>query len=121
MLRIPYALNIFILAPVLISLLGSSSPMTVVFDGKIAESEGLRLLVAAWWSAILLCSALGLIWPDRFVAILVLQVIYKSLYLAIFLLPALLLTGSGSIPWGLTNCFIAIVVIWPFFIWSAWR
>jgi hypothetical protein len=122
MLRIPYALNILILTPVLLTLLGNSiSPTAVIFDGKVAESEGLRLLVGALWSAILLCSVLGLIWPDRFVAVLVLQVIYKGLYLGLFLLPLLLRGGSSAIPWGVTNSFIAIVVVWPFFIWSAWR
>jgi hypothetical protein len=121
MLRIPYVLNILILLPVLISLFGSSTSTSPVFDGKVADSEGLRLLVAALWSAILVCSVLGLVWPDRFVAILVLQVIYKALYLGVFVLPLLLQAGAIGIPWGLTNSFIAIVVVWPFFIWSAWR
>jgi hypothetical protein len=120
-LRIPYALNILILAPVLVSLLGASnSPDVAVFEFKVVESPGLRVLVAALWSAILLCSAAGLVWPERFVAILVLQVVYKALYLGIFVAPLLLRGGVASVPIGLSLCFLAIVLVWPVFILAAW-
>ena len=52
------------------------------------------------------------------VGILILQVIYKALFLTIFILPLWRSEGIGAIPTGLTLCFAAIVAVWPVFLWK---
>lgn len=109
-----YAANILILLPVLYSMFtdGSGKPIRA-FQGRVENSEGLRLLVACLWSSILLLSCLGLIYPERFVAVLMLQVVYKSLYLLLYIMPKLRREGAETIPGGLTASFVLIVVVYP--------
>lgn len=113
-LRAAYAANILILAPVLSGLLlARNGPMVPALGGVIAESEGLRLLVASLWGAILLLSVGGLVHPGLFWQVLVLQVIYKTAWLLIYVLPIWRAQGVSAVPWGPTLCFAAIVAIWP--------
>jgi hypothetical protein len=122
LLRAAYGLNILILVPVVGSLLLSAGgPTVAVFEGKVPESAGLRLLVASLWAAILACSVFGLIAPRAFVGILLLQVIYKSLYLGIFVLPQIRSQGWDAVPWGVSLSFLFIIGLWPGLIWAAWK
>ena len=121
LLRAAYGLNILILLPVVGSMLVGANGVTVqAFEHKVGESPGLRLLVASLWAAILLCSAAGLFQPRAFVGVLVLQVIYKSLYLGLFVLPLVRAQGWSAAPQGVTLSFIVIVALWPALIWAAW-
>lgn len=121
MLRIPFVINILILAPVCWSMFfadnGRAQP---AFEGKAPESRPLRLLVASFWSAILVLSLAALAEPSAFVPVLVLQVVYKALWLAVFALPEARRAGRDALPMGVTVSFAAIVLVWPFFIAAAW-
>ncbi|HIN66334.1 MAG TPA: hypothetical protein EYM95_16985, partial [Candidatus Obscuribacterales bacterium] len=55
-LKAAYALNVLILAPVLVSMYSDVNAPIRALQGTIENSEGLRLLVASLWSAILLLS-----------------------------------------------------------------
>ena len=122
LLRAAYGLNILILAPVVGSLLlMAGGPTVAVFEGKVPESAGLRLLVASLWTAILVCSAFGLIAPRAFVGVLLLQVIYKSLYLGLFVVPQVRAQGWDAVPWGVSLSFLLIIVLWPALIFAAWK
>ncbi|MCA9803038.1 MAG: hypothetical protein KC777_13800 [Cyanobacteria bacterium HKST-UBA02] len=119
LLRTAYTTNIVILTPVLISLFSHAGdgPLSV-FEGKVGNQDGLRLLVGSLWAAILLCSLGGLYTPEFFIPILILQVIYKSLYLILFILPRARAQGPESIPLGITVSFIAIVIAYPIIFYS---
>lgn len=120
MLRLAYAANIVILIPVLTSLFKHEGDGTLsVFEHKVGNQDGLRLLLGSLWAAILLCSLGGLYAPWFFIPILILQVIYKSLYLILFVLPRARAAGPGSIPVGITVSFVAIVITYPIIIYSA--
>jgi len=67
----------------------------------------------------LVCSALGLRWPTSFAWLLVFQVIYKSIWLATYVLPRLKAKRRTEIPTGITLAFVCIVLTWPWFI--PWR
>jgi hypothetical protein len=110
-LLVAYAANITILVPVCFAMLRGTE---AVFEGTVAPSDGLRLLVFSLWAAILLASVLGLVWPAVFWPVLLLQVIYKSLYLAIFVAPRVV--AGLPVPRGVTATFAAIVALWPFLI-----
>jgi len=111
-LRWAYAANILILVPVCYGLIAGSG-VAGVFEGKVAESAGLRLLVASLYVAILVASVAGLKWPAFFAPILIAQIIYKTLWLAMFVAPLVLAGRSGDVPWGISSSFIGIVLIYP--------
>lgn len=120
-LRLAYLFNIVVLFPVLWSLYrhAGAGPLAA-FQGKVANVDGLRLLVAALWLAVLLCSAAGLAWPAPFAALLVFQVVYKATYLATYVAPAWRAGGSGAVPLGIAGVFLFIVLVWPLLLWAAW-
>ncbi|WP_156254869.1 hypothetical protein [Sandarakinorhabdus oryzae] len=114
-LRIAYAANIAILVPVCWAMFAGRG-VRAVFQGAVAEEPGLRLLVGSLWAAILLASAAGLVWPRVFAPVLLIQIVYKSLWLALFALPALR-NPAVPTPTGITIIFALIVAIWPVLFW----
>lgn len=122
LLRLAYAFNIAVLLPVVWSLyVHEGQGALAAFNGRVENADGLRLLVAAFWSAVIICSALGLWRPHAFSALLVFQVVYKSIYLATFAWPAWRAGGMSAVPLGVTAVFAFIVAAWPFIILAAWR
>lgn len=115
LLRLAYAANILILVPVCWAMFAVRG-VQAVFQGAVAESAGLRLLVGSLWAAILLASLAGLVWPRFFAPVLLIQIVYKSLWLLLFVLP-LLQAGSARLPSGIAICFAAIAVSYPWLFW----
>lgn len=120
MLQIPYLLNILILAPVCLGMFSGDGAASV-FQGRVDPSRGLELLVGSLWLSILAASCAGLVWPRSLAPLLVLQVIYKSVWLAAFVAPAVARGGLAAAPMGVAGCFAFIVLVWPFFIWQVYR
>lgn len=119
-LQIAYACNLIILGPVLISMFrdGGNKPIRAL-QGTVENSDGLRLLVASLWSAIFVLSLAGLFQPVTYVPILILQVIYKLIYLLVYIMPSARTRGISSIPTGLSTSFLVIVIVWPILIYFA--
>ncbi|PZU96004.1 MAG: hypothetical protein DCE90_11285 [Pseudanabaena sp.] len=110
----PYIANIIILVPVAMGTLFNLFP---VADGHFPESAGWRLLVGSLWTAILAGSVMGLFNPLTFSPLLLLQVIYKALWLWVYTLPRLI-NGDPyrEIHWAISIIFILIVLLYPFVI-----
>ena len=89
--------------------------------GGIADAPSLRIMVASLWSGVLLISAIALVDPVRFWPVLVFQVIYKTLFILLWVLPIWLGRTEGVIPQGPTAVFVFIIALWPFFIVAAAR
>jgi hypothetical protein len=117
-LRFAYAANIIILVPI-VATMASSNGVARVFEGRVDDSTGLRLLVGSLWFAILLGSVAGLRWPDFFAPLILVQIVYKSTWLALFVLPLVANGRSGDVPWGISVTFMAIVLIYPLLFWKA--
>lgn len=83
-LLLPNIANIVILVPVG---LGSLFNLFLVSRGQFPESAGWRTLVGSLWTAILVGSVLGLFQPILFGPLLLLQVIYKNLWLPVYVAP----------------------------------
>jgi hypothetical protein len=111
-LRLAYLANIAILLPVCASLFfrGDSGTLTV-FEGRWADSPGLRYLCASLWSGVLLCSAAGLVWPRFFLPLLVFQCVYKTVFLLTYALPLARQGNWQAIPPGLSGSFVIIVLV----------
>ena len=117
LLRLAYLANILILVPVCWAMFFGNA-MASVFQGPVTDSLGLRLLVGSLWAAILSASVFGLFMPVLFAPLLLVQIIYKALWLTLFVLP-LMLAGKPA-PWGIASIFAAIVLTYPFVLWRAW-
>ena len=116
----PYIFNILVLVPIaLMTLLGGERGGRLASQGKFQESEGFRTILGSLWTAILIGSVLGLFWPVPMSPLLLIQVIYKTLWLLVFVLPRLLGGRMGDVPWGISLTFLVIVVSYPWVI--PWR
>ena len=120
-LRLAYSFNILVLAPVLLGLYSHQGDGVIAaIGGGIRNVDGLRLLVASLWCAVLLVSIVGLFAPRLFVSLLAFQVVYKAIYLATYVGPVVAHQGWSAAPQGPTIVFAIIIAIYPFIIWKAW-
>jgi hypothetical protein len=117
---ITYIFNIIVLIPVgLMTLLSGHAARRWVFQDKFPESSGIRTILGSLWTAILIGSVIGLFFPVAMSPLLLIQVIYKSLWLLVFVLPRLLSDRRGEVPWGIAVTFLFIVLTYPWVIpWS---
>jgi hypothetical protein len=116
-LLLPYAFNILVLIPVaLTTLFGGERGGRLVFQDKFPESAGIRTILGSLWTAILIGSFIGLIHPVAMSPLLLIQVIYKTLWLVVFVLPLLLHGRSREVPWGIAGTFLVIVLTYPWVI-----
>jgi hypothetical protein len=117
LLHIPYVFNIVVLIPTaLTTLFGSKAVAGQVFQGKFAESAGLRTILGSLWTAILVCSIAGLFFPMVMSPILILQVIYKSLWVIVYAVPRWCSGRSSEVPWGIAGTFLVIIFAYPWLI-----
>jgi len=114
---IPYLANIAILVPVAF---GSLTGLLPISRGHFPESAGWRTITGSMWTAILVCSIAGLFHPIIFAPILLLQVLYKAVWLVFYVLPRLRNADSRKdIHWGMAVSFLLIVMFYPLVIpWS---
>jgi hypothetical protein len=113
--RWPYLVNLLMLLPVLAAmLLSGDGGLRSVFEGKLAESPGFRIMILGFWLAVALGSAAGLASPVRWAPLLVVQLLYKSVWLLFFALPAWRAGGPSAVPTGVAAAFLFIVLTYPF-------
>jgi len=111
MLQLAYVVNIVVLLPIVMATIFRIFPAD---EGRFDESEGWRLLVGGLWTGIVVLSVLGLFQPVLYSPVLLLQVIYKSIWLVAYVAPRLARRETSAVPWKMASCFVAIVAVWPF-------
>jgi hypothetical protein len=110
----PYVLNILILTPVgLGMLLGGPEAQRRIFSGKYAESAGLRALLGSLWTATLIVSVIGLFYPVSMSPLLLIQLIYKTLWWVVFVLPRMFSGRSQEVHWPSANLFLFMLLTYP--------
>ena len=120
LLKIAYGANVLILIPtVRTMLIGDGTGR--VFEDRVTESAGLRVMVGALWAAILLASIAGFAWPRFFAPVLLMQIVYKAIWLILFVVPLARRGGVAAIPVGISATFLLIVVTYPFIFWFGFR
>ncbi len=119
-LKVAYFANIVILVPVCWTMFAGGG-VASVFEGRVTESDGLRLMVGSVWAAILLASVAGLAWPLLFAPMLLIQIVYKALWLAMFVAPLVVAQRGAQVPWGISTIFAAIVLSYPAIYWAGTR
>ena len=119
-LLLPYIFNILVLLPIGMPLLfGGTVAVRRVFQAKFTDSEGIRTILGSLWTAILVCSVIGLFFPVAMSPLLLVQIIYKSLWLLVFVLPRIVSGRGNEIPLGVSVTFLFIVMTYPWVI--PWR
>jgi hypothetical protein len=116
-LLLPFIFNIIVLVPIgLLTLLGGKRGGQLACQGKFPESEGFRTILGSLWTTILLGSILGLVYPVPMSPLLLIQVIYKTLWLLVFVNPRLIGGRISDVPSGIALVFLLIVVTYPWVI-----
>ena len=119
-LWLAYAANVVILVPVAWSMFASGGTQGV-FEGRVADSPGLRLLVGSIWLAMLLASVAGFLAPRFFAPVLLIQIAYKATWLGAFVVPLAMREGWGAAPHGIAVVFAGIVATYPVIFWLGMR
>ena len=102
-LLLPYLVNIAVLVPVgPLALFGGERGGRLACQGRFPESAGFRTILGSLWIAILVGSVVGLSFPVPMAPLLMVQVVYKTLWLLVYALPRALGGRSGEVPWGIS-------------------
>jgi hypothetical protein len=119
MLRIIYVTNILVAGAIAYySITSPSAAATKVFSGAYQPTVVMQL-VGCLWLAIAILSLFGIFRPMTFSPALLLQVIYKGMWLLVVALPAIL--NKQPYPAPMAVFFVVWVVVLPFAIpWSRW-
>lgn len=113
-MRIMYVANILVAGWIsFISLFYPKTAEFTVFTNAFEYSEAFRL-VGALWGAIFILSLIGIFYPKEMSLVLFFQLIYKSTWLLVAALPALM--NSNPYPKPMALCFLFWVIILPFVI-----
>ncbi|MGH1365952.1 MAG: hypothetical protein ACRBF0_20505 [Calditrichia bacterium] len=113
-MKIIYAANVIVAGWISISsLFYPRLAESTVFSNSFAYSDAFRLVGALWW-AIFLLSLLGLFFPRQMSLVFLFQLIYKSSWLLVAALPALL--NAQPYPKGMAIFFVIWVIVLPFII-----
>jgi len=113
-IKIIYIANILVAGWISFNcLLSPKSATAIVFTNDFQYSEAIRL-VGALWFAIFALSVLGLFFPQKMALVLVFQLIYKSTWLLVAAIPAMI--NNQSYPKSMAAFFLVWVLILPFVI-----
>jgi len=112
-LKIAYWINILFLFPTAIP---TVFRLYRTDQGCFEESTGWRVLTGGLWTGILVLSILGLFQPLVYSPLLLLLLIYKVVWLSVYVAPRLARGESAAIPWGMAVLFAAMAVAWIFII-----
>lgn len=116
-IKIIYVANIIVAGWISISsLFFPKRAQQTVFTNDFEYSESFRL-VGALWFAIFILSVVGLFYPMQMILVLVFQLIYKSTWLIVGALPAMM--NSRPYPKSMAMFFLIWVIVLPFVI--PWR
>ena len=113
-LVLAYIFNIIVLIPIgLMAMLGGEKGGQLACQRKFPESEGFRTILGSLWTAILIGSFLGLFFPVTMSVLLLIQVIYKTLWLLVYAMPRMLNQRTNEVPCGISSTFLIIIVTYP--------
>jgi hypothetical protein len=116
-LVLAYLFNIIVLIPIgLMTMLGGEKGGQLACQRKFPESEGFRTILGSLWTAILIGSVLGLFFPITMSVLLLIQVLYKALWLLVYAMPRMLNQRTNEVPWGIASTFLIIIVTYPWII-----
>lgn len=118
-LRAVYAANIVVAGVVGVAALFSPRRGGAAVFSRAGNGDAPMTVLGALWTAIALSSVVGWWYPYSFSAVLVVQLIYKGLWLLVIALPWMIAGRRGPFPSGMAVFFAVWVIVLPFVIpWS---
>ena len=108
---------VFIANVIVASIVGITSLFAMDFAQKhvfqgVFQMNGAMQLVGALWTAIAVLSLMGIFHPVKFSPVLLLQLVYKSSWLIVYVIPSLI--QGKEVPIGVTIFFVFWVCVLPF-------
>ena len=89
-IRVIFVFNILVTGVVgSVALFATSKAPQIVFSEAYVSNDSMKI-IGAFWIAIGVCSTIGLWNPQEFSPILIIQIIYKGLFLIVEVLPKLI-------------------------------
>lgn len=114
LLQVAYVLDAAVSFPIaLATLAGNESVARVALGEKLPVNSDVHILVGSLWMAIAMCSAAGIFFPLAMAAVLVLQLIYKGLWIVLFVMPRCCTQRSDEVPWRMATMFLGFVIVYP--------
>ena len=119
MIKVIYSANIIVAGWIgVTSLVHPNYSASTIFSNVYPATDTIRL-IGAWWLSIAIISILGLWRPITFSPILLVQLLYKSIWLVFVALPAI--QKNQPIPEGMMWFFIVWILVLPWVIpWKDW-
>jgi hypothetical protein len=120
-LQLAYLLDVIVSLPAAVTMLmGSETAARWLLGDKLPEERSSRIVLGSLWAAIALCSGAGVFIPVAMAPVLIVQVIYKSLWIGLHAVPCWLRGRSEEVPRPLAGTFLAYVIAYPWVIpWDA--
>jgi ABC-type spermidine/putrescine transport system permease subunit I len=120
LLQIAYVLDIMVSVPVAFTtLIGHERAARFLFKESLPASDSFRIILGSLWMAVLLCCIAGIFFPIAMSPILLLQVIYKGLWLMLFAVPRWIGGRGAEVPKRITGICLATIIAFPWVIpWS---
>lgn len=113
-MQIIFLANIAVAGAVgIVSLLAPATSARTVFQSTVQASHAVTL-TGGFWTAIAILSVLGLFFPMQMSAVLLVQLLYKGLWLLRVAFPAMLRGALSEIPGGMSLFFLIWVAVIPF-------
>ena len=121
LLQVAYVLDILVSLPVaLTTLLGNERLAPVLFRESLPESDNFRIILGSLWMAVLFTCVAGLLFPVAMSPVLILQIIYKALWLLLFAMPRWLSGRKKEVPKRIVVICILTLLAFPWVIpWEA--
>lgn len=120
LLRIGYVVDAIVTAPIALAMLcGHASWVRRLLDEALPDDRSLQVMLGALWTALFVCLVLGAMWPVTMAPVLLLQLIYKSLWMLGYAIPRWTGRRSGAVSVKVAGLFVAYIAVYPWIIpWS---
>ncbi|SRR6056297_260128 len=119
-LQLGYLIDACVSFPLAWAMLTNSNRLlSVIFDQPLSTNPCCRELLGALWMAIAVGAIAGLFFPLVCAPILMLQWVYKCLWLLLFAVPRWLSGHTAEVPNRIAGIFVAFVLLYPWIL--PWR
>ena len=121
LLQIAYLLDAMVSVPVALTpLIGSKTAMRCLLGEELPQNTSVSMLLGALWMAIALCLIAGLAYPLAMSPVLILQLIYKSLWVVLFAVPRWIRGRHDEVSAKIAAIFLTYIAVYPWVIpWDA--
>ena len=120
LLQAAYLIDAIVTAPLVVAVLTRNKAWIANLLGPSLQADpGSLSLIGSIWAALMICATMGLFFPVAMAPVLVIQLIYKGLWLVLFVLPRWIRGQGEGVSWRIAVLFVAYMATYPWVIpWS---